>query len=96
MKTSRSKPAVVSTSDGDYLIAIGGFSSYSGWTATVELKSKRWYTLTDLPQPLPLPSATICVDQLYVIGHDRNGYSCSLQSSLVAGKAGHQSTPFTS
>ena len=80
MKTSRSKPAVVSTSDGDYLIAIGGFSSYSGWTATVELKSKRWYTLTDLPQPLPLPSATICGDQLHVIGHDRNGYSCSLQS----------------
>ena len=83
MKTARSKPAVVSTSDGDYLIAIGGFGSYSGWTATVELfqvKSRRWYTLTGLPQPLPLPSATICGDQLHVIGRDCNGYSCSLQS----------------
>ena len=81
MNTARSKPAVVSTSDGDYLIAIGGYGSY-GWAATVELfqvKSRRWYKLTDLPQPLPLPSATICGDQLHVIGNS-NGYSCSLQS----------------
>ena len=50
INTARSSPAVVSTSDGDYRIAIGGFDS--GWTATVELfqvKSKRWYKLTDLP-----------------------------------------------
>ena len=81
MNTARSSPAVVSTSDGDYLIAVGGF--YGDWTATVELfqvKSRRWYKLTDLPQPLHSPSATICGDQLHVIGHDRNGYSCSLQS----------------
>ena len=83
MNTARSSHAVVSTSDGDYLIAIGGFGSYSGWTATVELfqvKSRRWYKLTDLPPPLLRPSATICGDQLYVIGNDHNGYSCSLQS----------------
>ena len=82
MNTARSSPAVVSTSDGDYLIVIGGYGSY-GWAATVELfqvKSRRWYKLTDLPQPLPLPSATICGDQLHVIGIDGNGYSCSLQS----------------
>ena len=82
MNTARSRPAVVSTSDGDYLIAIGGHDSGVA-TATVELfqvKSRRWYTLTDLPQPLPCPSATICGDQLHVIGHDRKGYSCSLQS----------------
>ena len=81
MNTARSYPAVVSTSHGDYLIAIGGFDN--GWTAAVELfqvKSRRWYKLTDLPQPLALPSATICGDQLHVIGHDSNGYSCSLQS----------------
>ena len=83
MKMARSNPAVVSTSDGEYLIAIGGWGSDGAMTATVELfqvKSRRWYTLTDLPQPLPLPSATICGDQLYVIGNDHNGYSCSLQS----------------
>ena len=83
MNTARSDPAVVSTSDGDYHIVIGGYVSNCDVTATVELfevKSRRWYTLTDLPQPLPFPSATICGDQLHVIGDDGNGYSCSLQS----------------
>ena len=83
MKTAHSSPAVVSTSDGDYLIVIGGHVSGKWWSATVELlhvQKKKWYKLTDLPQPLPLPSATICGDQLHVIGDDDNGYSCSLQS----------------
>ena len=83
MKTARSCPAVVSTSDGDYHIAIGGYDSDDDETATVELfqvKSRRWYKLTDLPQPLTHPSATICGDQLHVIGNDGKGYSCSLQS----------------
>ena len=78
MHTAHSHPAVVSTSDGDYLIAIGGFGS-----ATVELfqvESRRWYKLTDLPQPLLGPSATICGDLVNVIGSDDKGYSCSLQS----------------
>ena len=83
MNTARSSPAVVSTSDGDYLIVIGGWVSDGGVTATVELfhvNSRRWYTLTDLPQPLHHPSATICGDQLHVIGYYGDGYSCSLQS----------------
>ena len=83
MKTARSNPAVVSTSDGGYLIAIGGYDRDFLPTAAVELfqvKSRIWYKLTDLPQPLRDPSATICSDQLHVIGDDRNGYSCSLQS----------------
>ena len=82
MNTVRSSPAVVSTSDGKHLIVIGGFGGGGGWTATVELfqvKSRRWHQLTDLPQPLLLPSATICGDQLNVID-DANGYSCSLSS----------------
>ena len=82
MNTVCSHHVVVSTSDGDYLIAIGGCVSGAA-TATVELfqvKSRGWYKLTDLPQPLIQPSATICGDLLHVIGHDRNGYSCSLQS----------------
>ena len=83
MNTAHSSPAVVSTSDGDYLIVIGGFGSDGSRTATVELfqvKSRRWYKLTDLPQPLPRPSATICGDQLHVIGRGGKGYSCSLHS----------------
>ena len=83
MNTACSGPAVVSTSDGDYLIVIGGWGSDGTATATVELfqvKSRRWYKPTDLPKPLPLSSATICGEQLHVIGSDRKGYSCSLQS----------------
>ena len=83
MNTARSKPAIVSTSDGDYLIVIGGRGSGRARTATVELfqvKSRRWYTLTDLPQLFFHLSATICGDQLHVIGYVGEGYSCSLQS----------------
>ena len=79
MDTARSYPAVVNTSNGEYLIVIGGYVG-DGWTATVELfqvKSKRWYKLTNLPELLPLPSATICG---YQIGTDANGYSCFLQA----------------
>ena len=81
MNTKVFSPAVVSTSDGDYLIVIGG-SDDDYWTATVELfqvKNRRWHKLTDLSQPLPNPSATICGDQLNVIKSDGDGYSCSLQ-----------------
>ena len=82
MNIARSRSAVVSTSDGGYLIVIGG-SDGSQWTATVELfqvKNRRWHKLTDLPKPLPEPSATICGDQLNVIESYSNGYSCSLQA----------------
>ena len=81
MNTARSDTAVVSTSDGKYLIVIGGCEVGGRWTATVELfqvKSRRWHKLTHLPEPLRYPSATICGDQLNVIGDDPNGYSCSL------------------
>ena len=83
MNTARSSRAVVSTSDGEHLIVIGGFGGGISWTATVELfqvKSRRWHQLTDLPQNLSLPSGTICGDQLNVIGDLANGYSCSLSS----------------
>ena len=78
MKTARSHPAVVSATDGDYIIVIGG-SVHGGWTATVELfqvKTRQWYKLTNLPQPLTYPSATICGNQVHVIGSGEEiGYS---------------------
>ena len=82
MNTARSFPGVVSTSGGDYIIVIGGDG---GWTGhgTVELfqvKTRRWYKLTNIPQPLTFPSATICGNQLHVIGYDANGYTCSIES----------------
>ena len=83
MNTARSDTTIVSSSDGEYIIVIGGFDD--DWTATVELfqvSSRRWHQLKDLPQPLTRPSATICDNQLHVIGRDGNGYSCSLQALL--------------
>ena len=81
MNTARSYPAVVSTSGGDCIIVIGGYGG--GWTGTVELfqvKTRRWYKLTNIPQPLSGPSATICGNQLHVIGSDGNGYTCSIEN----------------
>ena len=80
MKTARSSTAVVSTSDGEYVLGIGGYDG--GWTTTVELfqvRSRRWSELTHLPRPLALPSATICGNHIHVIGRDSNGFSCSRQ-----------------
>ena len=84
MNTARSLTTVVSSSDGEYIIVIGGYVS-GDWTATVELfqvSSRRWFQLKELPQTLPLPSATICGNQLHMIGIDGDGYSCSLQALL--------------
>ena len=83
MNTARSFPAVVSTSGGDYVIVIGGYGDGGGCTGTVELfqvKTRRWYKLTNIPQPLAHPSATICGNQLHVIGWDDNGYTCSIKN----------------
>ena len=85
MNTARSTTTLVSSSDGEYIIVIGGIGGGGDGTATVELfqvSSRRWHPLKDLPQPLTLPSATICGNQLHVIGYFSNGYSCSLQALL--------------
>ena len=88
MKTACSMTIVVSSSDGEYIIVIGGDVGGGSCTATVEVfqvSSRRWYQLKDLPQPLIRPSATICGNQLHVIGDYNgyqvcyNGYLCSLQ-----------------
>ena len=54
-----------------------------GLATTVELfqvRSSRWFELTDLPQPLIRPSATVCDNHIHVMGWDSNSFSCSLQS----------------
>lgn len=85
MNTERSSPAVVSTPDANYIVVIGG-GDVNGWTATVELfhvRSRRWYERTNLPQDLIRPSATICDNEVHVIGRDGTGYSCSLQALRI-------------
>ena len=83
MNTLCQCPAVVSTSDGNYIVVVGGSDS---WTTTVEVfhvKTRTWCELEAyLPPPLPQPSTTICGDQLHIVGHDGSGYSCSLQDIL--------------
>ena len=86
MITARESPAVVSTSDGNYIFVIGGWAGVNSWTDTVELfhvRSRRWYEITKVPQILSLPSATICGSQLYVVGHHADaGYMCSFESLM--------------
>ena len=81
MNTECSSPAVVSTSDGNYIVVIGG----DHWTTTVDVfhvKTRVWHELVYLPPPLTRPSATVCDNQLYIIGEDGTVYSCSLQALL--------------
>ena len=85
MNTACSMTTVVSTSDGNHIVVIGGSVGVGGWTATVKLfhvRSRRWYELTNLPHDLTRPSATICDNELHAIGPDGTGYSCSLQALL--------------
>ena len=80
MTSVRSCPAIVSTSN-EYFIVIGGYED-GGWKSTVELfhvRDRLWFTLTDLPQPLTYPSATIYGDLVHVIGNRTTGYMCSIQ-----------------
>ena len=81
MKTARDSTAVVSTSDGEYVLVIGGDGG-GGWTTAVELlqvRNRRWSELTHLTRPLSYPSATICGNLIHVIGRDGDGFSCSFQ-----------------
>ena len=98
MNTAHSSPAVVSTCDGRHMnvIVIGGYgvghrwiNAFFGgsvdWIDAVELYntgSSTWSQITSLPPPLTFPSASICDNQLYVIGDDGDGCSCSLQALL--------------
>ena len=72
MNTARSSPAVVCTSNGMNAFVIGGYGD-SGEIDAAELyntESGSWSCLTSLPQPLTLPSAVICYNQLHVIDGD--------------------------
>ena len=83
MKTARSSTAVVSTSDGKYVLVIGGWSGGGGWTSVelFQVGNRRWCEVSDLPQPLFWPSATICDDVLHVIDFS-DGFSCFLQNLI--------------
>ena len=85
MNIERYSPAVVSTPDGNYILVIGGKVDVH-WTTVVELldvRSRIWYRLTNLPQAPIRPSVAICCNQqIHVLGRDGDGYSSSLQAIL--------------
>ena len=87
MNTARASPAVVSTSDGGYLVVMGGQIDNGHWSHKVELmevEEKTWYKLKSLPEALPYPSSTIIRDnKLIVLGHRSIGLSCSLALDSV-------------
>ena len=81
MKTACSLAAVVTTSDKEHVLVIGG-NNIDYWTTTVELfhvRSRCWSDLACLPQPLHFPSVTLCSNHIHVVGVCGNGYSCSFQ-----------------
>ncbi|CAI8028458.1 hypothetical protein GBAR_LOCUS16231 [Geodia barretti] len=85
MNTARYSPAVVATPEGNYMyiFVIGGYTGNGRSTTAVELlqvKTRKWYRLVNLPQPLTAPSAVVCGDTLHVIGYEAQGYSCSLRA----------------
>ena len=64
---------------------IGGNDGF-GWTTAVELfdiENRVWFDLTDLPQPIPNPSAAIIVGMfIHVTGYGAYGYTGSLFRAL--------------
>ena len=83
MNTTCESPAVVSTSDGNYIVVIGGGDNWTTAVDVFHVKTRRWCELKAyLPPPLPQPSATICGSQLHIVGCNDAGYSCSLQDLL--------------
>ena len=88
LKTARSSPAVVDTGSG-YVFVIGGCIAGEHWTVAVDLfevNSRKWYRVTDLPEPLMAPSVAMCGDVIHVIGYGARGYSCSLQALPQSGQ----------
>lgn len=81
MSIKRYSPIVVTSGDGN-IIVMGGIEGWNNTRAIelLEVKTRRWSRLRDLPPPLHLGSATLCGDQVCTIGVDAKGYSCSLRA----------------
>ena len=78
MQTPRESPAVVHY--GDYVIAVGGDREERG-VELLHIPSLLWSTVTSLPRPLPLITATLCHDE--IIAMDRWGYGLTMNIELL-------------
>ena len=90
MPTKRYGTAIVCS--GRSLVVAGGKTDYSTILITVEVmdtESLQWFTASNLPHPLTRTSATICGENLYMLGgYDQSGhetksvFTCSLSALL--------------
>jgi N-acetylneuraminic acid mutarotase len=73
------------------LIVAGGEGGWGVVLSTVEVmntETRQWSTAADLPQPMSLVSATVCGDQLYMLGgyeggrYVKSAYTCSVSALL--------------
>jgi N-acetylneuraminic acid mutarotase len=75
---------------GTALIVAGGMGGSAKVQSTVEVmdtETRQWSTAADLPQPIYFASATICGDQLYMLGgttvsYVKSAYTCSVSALL--------------
>ena len=83
MKSPRSRPAVVTSSDRIYVVAAGGLDDGGDWWSdAVELyncNTQQWTSLPRMPIRLPGISAALCGDQLCLLDWADSAYTCSLQ-----------------
>ena len=90
MPTKRSRATSLCT--GTTLIVIGGEGEGGKVLSTVEVmntETHQWSTAADLPEPMHYASATVCGDQLYMLGglnedraHTKSVYTCSVNTLL--------------
>ena len=82
MPSKRSHTAVVSTEE--HLIVAGGKGDQSNPVEILDIQALVWSTAASLPHPYSWASATICEDQLYMLGgFDKDGTKSVLTCSLT-------------
>ena len=88
MLTPRSRPAVVTSTDGTSVVAAGGWGHDGDWWTNVvehyNSTTRCWTKLVDMPLRLPGISAALCGDQFYLLDWADSVYTCSLQALLKA------------
>ena len=79
MQTPRAEPAVMHY--GDYVIAVGGDREKRG-VELLHIPSLLWSTVTSLPSPLSLITATLCHDEIIAMDYAGYGWTMNIKPLL--------------